>query len=119
MCTMFLDCMDHFACTPLGLLIHAQINAEGGNHIIGKDGEMGRRGGKGREGKGREERRGEAVRAAHLYRQLEREEREKERDEQDKMRTAAASASAAAMDESTLGWEKADERTTPRKTDKA
>lgn len=32
------------------------------------------------------------------------------------MRTAAA---AAAMDESTLGWEKAEERMTPRKTDEA
>lgn len=57
---------------------------------------------------------GEAVRAAHLYRQLEIEEREKEEGEQDKMRTEAA-----AMDESTLEWEKADERTAPRTSDEA
>lgn len=48
-----------------------------------------------------------------------REERAKERDDQDEMRTAAAAAAGAAMDESTLGWEKADDRITPRKTDEA
>lgn len=43
--------------------------------------------------------------------QAAREEREKERGEQDVMSTA--------MDESTLDWEKAEERATQRKTDEA
>lgn len=71
------------------------------SHIIRMDGEGGeteRRSGEG----------GEAVGAAHLYRQLERRETN---------RTGMRTAAPAAMEESTLGWEEA--RATPKKTAEA
>lgn len=93
-------CMSNFPCKPLGCVC-AQIHTEEGNHIIEKDDVGGRQWG----GLGRERRRSE------LRICTAREEREKERGEEDVMSTA--------MDESTLEWEKAEERATRRKIDEA
>lgn len=65
-----LDCMTGFGFKPHGC-VRAQINTEGGSHIIGTDGEGG-------EAERRSGKRGEAIRAAHLYRQLARRRRRRE-----------------------------------------